>query len=148
MGDDVVWGERKAGEVAAIGKGGEVILDTTLSPDWIRIPDMPVFKHHAGNAVRVCVSLWFGVAPNPRAGEPGEPELLDVQCRYHLLGLHDIGMHLVAAEVPGGDCMFTDIGKRRWDILLESHSMRAEEGRAGARARRIRPEASIVLAID
>lgn len=119
-----IWTERRVNEVASatrpsISEGEHVVvLDPSLSPDWLQMPNAPGVPHAIrGEQVRVEASVWFPLAPNP-AAVPGDPETvwLEQRTRWHLLRCS--GTYCVA-EVAGHGWVLLEVGPARMQQLRE-----------------------------
>lgn len=108
---DTIWTSRRVGEAVSTGEDGQVVLDPSLSPDWLQMP-----PELGGAQLRVEGSCWLPLAPNP-AADPEQPATwwLDQRTRWHLLA----GVPLVVAEVAGHGFVVLDPGHARRAILRE-----------------------------
>jgi len=108
---DTVWTSRRVGEAVSTGAGGEVVMDPSLSPDWLQMP-----PELGGAQLRVDRSCWVGLAPNPLA-DPDQPATwwLEQRTRWHVLA----GVPLVVAEVAGHGFVVLDPGPARRAMLRD-----------------------------
>lgn len=116
MGGDVVWGEREPGAACALGEEGEMVLDPSLSPDWLCLPNeegLPAALR--GARVRVRCSAWLPWCPNPQATSAAD-RWLEQRTRWHLLELP--GRYAVV-EAVGTGWLVLEIGEEQQALLLE-----------------------------
>jgi hypothetical protein len=120
-----MWSNRYPGQVASVVNEdpdhitGVVVVDPSLSPDWVRIPgEAPEGMRYAD--ARVEKSVWFSQAPVPQ--DDGNVEFIDRRTRWHLVR-PDRGWHkewpLALAEVSGVGWILLDLGEELVNLLME-----------------------------
>jgi hypothetical protein len=105
------WTIRAAGAVRSESDDGTVVVDPSLSPDWLRMP-----PELGGDAVRVEGSCWLPLAPNPKSDQNDKSTWwLEQKTRWHILK----DVQLVVAEVVGHGWVVLDPGPERRKMLRE-----------------------------
>lgn len=119
-----VWAERGPGVPEArtspdLDGSVEVILDPSLSPDWVRIPDTAP-EGLAGRTAKVVRSLWFPLGVNPNwTPDSGESPWVETSTRWHIIRPESLDHLLGLAEVVGEGWVLVDLGPVRVTIMLE-----------------------------
>jgi hypothetical protein len=119
-----LWTTRAAGQPVSKTQDGGVVLDPSLSPNWLQLP-----AELGGAQLRVAGSCWLPVGPNP-AADPRVPSTwwLDQRTRWHVL--EDVP--LVVAEVEGRGWVVLDPGPQRRAMLRDACGLPQEREAADA----------------
>lgn len=119
-----VWTSREAGAQSSKSDDGLVVVDPTLSPDWLRMP-----SELGGDSLRVEGSCWLPLAPNPNADENDTSTWwIEQNTRWHVL----LDVRLVVAEVQGHGWVVLDPGAARRAIIRKQCGLPAEREIADA----------------
>ena len=120
-----VWTERGPGQSVSCTEPNEdgsveLIIDSSLSPDWLRLPE-ELGAPLGGVNARVLKSLWFPLGPNMDVETLKQEPWVYKQTRWHLVRPvdHWESEHpLAVAEVDGVGWVLVDIGPNRADVML------------------------------
>lgn len=119
-----IWTQRRAYQMSSsttptVSEGEHItIYDPDLSPDWLKMPDSPTLPASIrGKQIRVMHSIWFPLAPNPKASDEDlDNRWLEQRSRWHLLQTSGA---FAVVEVAGHGFVVMEVAVGQWQLLLE-----------------------------